>query len=299
MPSPTLEPSAVDAPAEPRVPFPPPNIPPPHTRSAQEGDGIWVPFGSGDADTGALYKTVLHPHKASRFISVTLVAIDLTRVALQHLPGKGDVGKKEVPFEPGLVPPTERDQLLAVFNGGFQPRHGGWGMRYEETTLVEPKDAGCTIALYKDGRVRIRSWLSLSSEASEMRVVRQTPPCLLEEHELHPDLARGQHRVWGGRVPGKVTRRRSALGIDKTGKILFYAVGREASPQLLAEGLRFAGAEHAAQLDVNWAWTRFLRVGKDSDGELELGPSLVEVDFGKNEYLERASDRDFFYLVGR
>jgi hypothetical protein len=275
--------------------FPPADIAPPHPRSAQADDGKWAPFPAGSP----FAKTVLHPHEASRFIAVTIVAIDLASVSVHYMPGTEDLGGRQVPFTAGLVPVAEHDRLLAVFNGGFQPRHGHWGMKLGETTVVPPRDEGCTVALGSDGAVRLRSWSALAASAADFVAFRQTPPCLVEERAVHPDLLAGRDKAWAGQAKDLVTRRRSALGLDESGAVLFYAIGVEASPRLLAEALRFAGAENAAELDINWNWTRFLLYERDRAGKLRVSESLAEGEVSKSGYVERPSERDFFYLLRR
>jgi len=279
--------------------FPPPDIERPSEHSASAGDGRWVPLTRSDGSATTLYQTTLHPHPNSPYVSVVLVAVDLEKLELGFMPGAADVASGPLPFAAGLVPPERRDHLVAVFNGGFQPRHGHWGMMLGETTVVPPRPDGCTIALFRDGSVRIRSHSIVAAGVPEMTALRQTPPCLLEQGELHPDLLRGRDQRWGGHTDGIVTRRRSALGIDAAGKVLFYAVGMEATPKRLAEALAMAGARDGAELDVNWNWTRFLLFEKSASGSIEASASLVEVEHGKNEYATRASERDFFYLLKR
>jgi hypothetical protein len=284
--------------ASPRA-FPPPDIAPPFARSAEAGDGRWQPLGASRAEPPLLYTTLIHPHEASRFITLTLVAIDLTRVRIELMPGVDDVGKLAVSFTPGLVPKPEQERLLAAFNGGFMPQHGRWGMRLGETTLLPPRDAGCTIALLADGGVAIRSWPALAAKASELRALRQTPPCLLEQGEVHADLLAGRDRAWAGQTPGIVTRRRSAVGLSEDGKTLLYGLGVEASPKLLATGLRAAGAASAAQLDINWNWTRFLLFAPADGAAARVSGTLAQVEHTKRDYVEIASKRDFFYLLAR
>ena len=81
--------------------------------------------------------------------------------------------------------------------------------------------------------------------------------------------------------------------------MLFYAIGVETSPRLLAEGLRFAGGVSGAELDINWNWTRFLLFGENDDGVLVVSSALADVAYGEREYVARPADRDFFYLLRR
>jgi hypothetical protein len=274
---------------------------PPSVRSAAEGDGVWKPFGKARAADGAplVVRTLIHPHAASAFATLALVAIDRTRTELGFLPGVADVGKLKVPFVPGLVPDAEQPRLLAVFNGGFLPRHGRWGMRVGETTIMPPRETGCTVLLLANGDVRLSSWASVTVPGAEIRALRQTPPCLLEGGAVHPALLKNQDRAWGGKTPGVVTHRRSAVGLSADGRVLYYAVGVETSPKLLAQGLLAAGVHVAAQLDINWNWTRFFVVSAEPDGAPAIAEALVDVEYSKRDYVERPSERDFFYVLGR
>src|SRR6185369_4676438 len=96
----------------------------------------------------------------------------------------------------GTVPAPVRDRLLAVMNGGFQPKHGRWGLMAEGVVVAPPREEGCTLALYRDGTVRVAPWHELAATQASMTSYRQTPPCLLHDGSLHPDLTRGRDRAW-------------------------------------------------------------------------------------------------------
>jgi hypothetical protein len=287
--------------------FPPRDFEPPHAVSAKQGDGHWVRLGSADSgdraaqDPAVMVRTVVHPHPISKFIDVTIAAIDLKHVALHLVAGTDDpdVGKLGPDYHVGLVAPGDLRNVLAVFNGGFMPQHGGWGMMVEGQTLVSPRDIGCTVGLLQDGSVRIGSWTALSG--TPMRSYRQTPPCLLERGAVHPDLQAGKDRPWAGKNPKLVTRRRSSIGLDASGRTLFFGMGEEADPKLLAEALKAAGATDAAQLDINWTWTRFLLLGQPRAGApLQVTSTLIpKMVHRKRGYVEETQPRDFFYLARR
>ena len=286
--------------------FPPPSFEPPHERSAKPGDGQWVAFGSPPARAAGvappvIVKSVVHPHAVSRFEWVTLAAMDLARTELHLLAGTQEPVNAEIGAEQraGVVPESHRKRLLAIINGGFQTRHGHWGVMIDGQVFVKPRAEGCTVALMKDGGVRIASWPAIEPVLGDVRAYRQTPPCLLEDGELHPELLRGHERAWGGLNPKRKTRRRSALGLGPAGRVLFYGLGREVNAQRLAEGLRAAGAVSAVELDINWSWTRFLLVGDGDDG-LGITETLVpQMVFGKRMYVQKEAPRDFFYLALR
>ena len=313
-PEPEPEASATPAPEpekpkEEAVAYPPAKIEPPHERSAQPGDGEWTRLGDAKAGDRAaegealIHRTVLHPHPVSKWITVTVAAIDLQRAALHLVAGTDEPIDKDAPaaLRTGLVPSEHQDDLLVVTNGGWKTAHGRWGMMVAGHVFVPARPEGCTIAIAKDHTARIQPWPEIESRASELAAWRQTPPCLLANGELHPQLAAGQERPWGGMDPKLKTRRRSALGVDKTGKILFYGFGDEASAKLLAEGMRLAGAVEAAELDINYSWTRFLLVGKPKpDAPLQVTSTLIpKMVHDKTGYVSKAAPRDFFYIRRR
>jgi hypothetical protein len=287
--------------------FPPKDFPPPSPKSAAAGDGHWTPF--GDAALGeraateprAVVRTVVHPHPESRFITVTVAAMDLDRLSVNLVPGTEDLAwAKLKPGESaGLVPGNDRDALVLVMNGGFQPKHGRWGLAANGVVVTPPRKEGCTVALYGTTSVRIAPWPALAGSASEMTSYRQTPPCILDGGAVHSALLKGLDKAWAGHTADLTTRRRSAIGIDATGHVLFYAIGEEASPRWIAEALLIAGATAAAQLDINWYWTRFLLFGIEG-GALHATSTLIpKMEHLRTEYVERASSRDFLYVTWR
>jgi hypothetical protein len=281
-------------------------VAPPHERSARPGDGQWSRLGDATAHDRAgegeplLYRTVVHPHPVSRWHTVTVVAIDLQRARVHLLAGSEDPKSKTAPPElrTGLVPSEHHDSLVAVFNGGWKTVHGSWGVMLAGHTFVPPKKEGCTIALMKDGSARIGAWPELEAAVAEMDAFRQTPPCLVEDGALHRLLAAKQEHPWGGMEPNIKTRQRSALGVDSSGRILFYAYGEEVGAALLAEGLRAVGAVDAAELDINFIWVRFLLFGKPPpDGVLRVTSTLIpKMAHEKGGYISRPYARDFFYV---
>lgn len=246
-----------------------------------------------------MFRSSLHPHPVSRFVRLDVVAFDLARLELHWVVGSKDDpdGKLASEMVAGLVPVALHEDTQFVFNGGFQPRHGRWGIVVGGSTLQPLKPEGCVVGITESG-----VWLGPWSRQPEQQfeIVRQTPPCLVLDGELHPDLQRGQDRRWGGHDPTRRTRRRSALGIDAERRVLYYALGTEAEPLDLARGLRAVGADAALQLDINWNWTRALVPGRNEDGKVRVRETLVEgMPFGKNEYFSRPSERDFFFVTTR
>jgi hypothetical protein len=285
--------------------FPPADVAPPEERSAQPDDGKWIRMGDATKrevaaeDPAVLYRATVHPHPVSKWKSVTAVAIDLKRASVHLVAGTKDPESGDVPKEErtGLVAPEHLPDLVAAFNGGWQARHGHWGMMVGGRVYLPPREEGCTIAIFRDNSVRIAPWSKLSARVGEMVAYRQTPPCLLEDGELHPKLEARVESPWGGHNPKIKTRRRSAIAIDASGRVLMYGFSEEAGARELALGLRTLGASAAAELDINYYWTRFLLFGAPAAGAPpEVTSTLVKMQHGRTGYVSKPEPRDFFYV---
>ncbi len=322
-----IEPSRAAEPSAPHLlfpesVFPPPDPGAPHERSEQDGDGTWRSFFAVDgsetrsqrfeegssSDFGAdwVRRIVIHPHEASRFQMLTVAAFDMRTVRVDHRPGKQDVvdvGHPELSNQAGLVPAEHEDSLVAIFNGGFQPRHGHWGMLSLGTQLVEPREDACTVSVMKDGTVRIGPWSTVEPQLTDVIAYRQTPPCLVLDGAIHPLLEQRDRRAWAGQHKDRKTRRRSVAGVSRDGRTLFFGVGSETEAEVLASGMVHLGAEFAAQLDINWNWTRLFlfEPSKADAGEHShvVGALIDDMAKDRGEYIVRPSNRGFFYVRTR
>ena len=291
--------------ADPGPAFPPPSFDAPEAKTAKPGDGAWTSLVEDAAGKPPLLvRTTVHPDPGDHTVYAAIVAVDRRRVDLRFLPGTLEPKSTSVPQErrSGVIPAADQPDLLAVFNGGFMAKHGGWGMKVGADTFLPPKDEACTVAFVNDGSLRIRTWTTLAPALATLAAYRQTPPCLIEQGVVNPVFeADPKTRRWGSSETGVTTIRRSALGLDATGKTLFYGLGEWITPGRLAEAMRAAGAVDAAELDVNWSYTRFLLYGPAKPGEApEVTETLVpKIKHAPKGYVVKASDRDFFYLVRR
>jgi hypothetical protein len=124
------------------------------------------------------------------------------------------------------------------------------------------------------------------------------PPLDADAQPAEQPAAIGFPAASGG--AGPCAPRPAALGIDATGRVLLYGMGEELEPPELAEGMRVAGAKDAAQLDINWSWTRFLVFGEPEGKALQTTSTLIpKMVHTKRGYVETAADRDFFYVIRR
>lgn len=280
--------------------FPPPAFKPPHPGVATATDGQWFPVADPHKPEAPapLYKALVHPDPKRSFSLVAIVAIDLSQVEVRSVPGFGEPASSALSREkrPGLIPESDLPRLLAAFNGGFQAVHGQWGMMVDGVTLLAPRPIGCTVARFKDGTMRVAVWKRMADAESEMTFFRQTPPCLVEGGVVNPATQAEKNTGWGATVDGDTIIRRSAFGLDRTGKIAFYGMGDALTAGTLASAMHVAGADEVAQLDVNWAYPRFFFYDGAADPRIQSPLAPVQ-NWKADEYVRRAEFRDFFYLV--
>lgn len=302
LPAPSAPPSAArtrTAPAR----FPPAPITPPFERTAKPGDGVFSPLRihRAEGEGSPIATTKLHPHKIRGDVSLLLVAVDTSRLDLELVAGTAEPEGTTVPAErrTGLVPASALDALVAVTNGGFKRRHGGHGIGIGDDVLWPASDDGCVLAERADGGYVVAPFRALAGE--RLAWWRQTPPCLVENGAKHPDLA-NEYRAkkWGGAEDGRKDIRRSAFAIGPDPAVLYFAIGEWVTAEWLADGLVAAGLTHAAELDINYSYTRFIVYEHVSSSELAVRPALLEdLKAPKREYWKEPADRDFFYLRWR
>jgi len=294
--------SPVPAAAESSPPcFPPKNFEPPFRVVAASGDGVWVPV-DGRASVGGqsvMFKTMVHPDHERPYTVLALVAMDVSKVRIHAVAGTLEPRSTTFPesLRTGIVPEAQRPSLIAAFNGGFQTIHGGYAMMVDGHRIGEPRADACTVGLYRDGTIRIRSWPDLEAETDRMTAYRQTPRCLVENGQRHPELENRYNTSWGAVVDGGTVIRRSALGVSKDGNVLYFGMGDSLTARSLADGLKAAGAHDVAQLDVNHVFPRFVFFAEGARGLEAVAPLCPGFSFSPGDYVRSPMARDFFYVT--
>jgi hypothetical protein len=251
-----------------------------------------------------LVRTILHPDPIKTVPYVVILAADLTAISVHLVAGTREPASGNVPSEhrTGLVPTRDRGSLLVVHNGGFLARHGGYAMKVGNDAFLSPRADACVVVLSDDGGVRIGPWSSLANEAAAAYAYRQTPPCLVQNGGVGPALSEaGRPKRWGGAENGDYEIRRSALGTGTGGRTLLYGLGEHVSPRALAEAMLAAGAVAAAELDVNWSYTRFFVYDATHGwaGPQPIDALIPKLPHAAGEYVTRPAERDFFYWARR
>lgn len=283
--------------------FRPADTGPVHEKFAAPGDGVWVPVldERHPSEPPVMYKTMLHPDEHRAWSELFVVAIDRPRVRLRLVAGTVDpeatTAEGRAYHRQGLIPSEAQDDLLAAFNGGFKTEHGHLGMRVDGVTLIPPREGACTVSALDDGAIRIGTWAELASDQPRMLWWRQTPACMVDRGEVHAELASDGSRRWGAAVGGETVIRRSAIGLNEQGDILYVGVSEATSAGTLARGMRHAGAWMVAQLDVNWSYPKFLVFRSGASGTVEAVGLFPAFAFEAGEYVRHPAPKDFFYLL--
>jgi hypothetical protein len=284
--------------------FHPADVGPVHERFAAPGDGAWVPvLDERHPDLPPLmYKALLHPDERRAWAELFVVAIARPHVRLRLVAGTVDpeatTAEGKVAHRHGLIPQADQD-LLAAFNGGFKTEHGHFGMQAEGVTLIPPRAEVCTVAALDDESLRIATWPALSADEPRMLWWRQTPPCMVERGVMHTELLNDSTRRWGAAVGGETVIRRSAIGLDDSGDVLYVGVSEATTAGTLAQGMRHAGPSNVAELDVNWSYPKFVVFRTTEFGAVQTVGLFLGFVFEQDEYVRRPAPKDFFYVLHR
>lgn len=269
-----------------------------YPRLAAPGEGVWVPLSNAFDPSAAplMFKTFLHPDLDRSYARVAIVAIDASRVRVHVVAGTQEpVSPVRIP-RTGLIPQSDLPGLVAAFNGGFRAIHGGYAMMVGGQTLLPPKSYGDTIALYKDGSIRIAPWSVISATLPLMDSYRQTPPYLAYQGQIDSSLTNEASLLWGATVTRQTVIWRSALGLSADHQTLYYGAGESLTALRLAQAMVAAGASDVAELDVNLSYERFLTYDPPN-GNFDGVALLAAMNTKPKLYTLIPATRDFFYLT--
>ncbi len=260
----------------------------------------WAPFVYTPSGAPALDRALIAPDPTRPYVETALVRVDLRAAQLHLVAGTQEPQSDVRAARPGSIPAADQraGYLLAAFNGGFKAANGAFGMGVGKTTLLPPLDGLATLAIYRDGSVRLGVWGSDMQATPDMVAFRQNCPLLLDHGELTSDATSDDPALWGKTVKNKIATWRSGLGLSADGRFLYYAAGDGLTVPALAQALADAGADRAMQLDINSWWTRFVTYAPGTGGRLAAQKLLADMIGDTRQFLA-PDQRDFFYLTAR
>ncbi len=268
------------------------------TAAPQIGWQAFGPAAPNGMPTMARAMLLVDPHRS--YAAVAVVRMDLTRLGLHMMPGIIEPAhpsgiEQRIPSL-GMVPIADQAQLAAAFNGGFKAIHGHYGMMDNGLTLLPPVDGIATVAIYRDGTVKMGVWNKDLFPTPDMVAFRQNCPPLIDAGQVNPALNVDAARAWGFSHNTDITWR-TGLGLTQDGRTLIYAVGNGTNAKFLAQAMQEAGAYWAMQLDINEYYAQFDTYSL-VNGQLVNQRLLDQMTNTPGMYLT-PDPRDFFYVTVR
>ena len=265
---------------------------------AISGEGNWDPYIQDQSGTTVAYRTFLQPDSERPYVVIAAVAFDLSRVRLHYILGTDEPYVPNAPKRYGAIPGRDLQPgvLLAAFNGGFKSVHGQFGVMANSTVVIQPLEHMGTVAIYRDGSIRMGEWGVDLVYSNDIVTLRQNCPLMVHNGEINPLVYNNSVNDWGGTVNGDTVTFRSGIGISEDGRTLYYFAGQKITMPILAKSMQAAGAYQAMQLDINNYYVLFTEIHAEN-GQLVASPLLPKDMVGNiSRYLYPYS-RDFFYIT--
>jgi len=217
---------------------------------ALPGEGVWRRTGTDVTGGPPVLVSVFRPEPTYPHLIAYIAWFDHSRTQLGFYPGRYEPPVAAVRGS-AKVPMSQRDRLVATFNGGFIYSDGLNGSSDNGRTNEPMKDGLATLVGYPDGRVDIIVWHGGRDAGPQYAFTRQSLPPILWDNQLNPAL--NDSRQWGATLGNAVRVWRTGVGIDSHGNLI-YAAADGQTVESLARLLRHAGAVKAMQFDINPEW---------------------------------------------
>jgi hypothetical protein len=222
---------------------------------------------------------------------IALMSFDQRFVRLRLHSGTLDAGAAGFHFGPAVVG-TERSHLLAAFNGGFRLSVGAGGFEANGRVAVPLRAGLGSIVTYTDGTTDVGSWRrEVPAAGKAVASVRQNLPLLIDHGRAAANI--GCVDCWGATLGGVIDPARAALGVDRSGRLIWVA-GEHLTVGALVAGLLHAHVVRAVELDINPEWVAGYVY---AHGSVHRPPAALSVVAGQTgipgEFLAPWS-RDFF-----
>jgi hypothetical protein len=100
---------------------------------------------------------------------------------------------------------------------------------------------------------------------------------------------------WGYTITMGTVTWRSGLGLDSSGKVLYYFAGPYLNITTLAAAIARTAVQNAMELDINNYWVHF-EAFHPQDSALQPDPLFKDMKDGVGRFL-KPYERDFFYVT--
>ncbi len=262
------------------------------------GEGVWEPYIQNLAGDVIAYRTFIQPDAGRSYALTAIVALDLTKTRLHFVLGSVEPYAPDSPKRSGEMPSSDKTPgvLMAMFNGGFRANNGHYGAMADGVVALPPIDGYGTIAMYKDGSVRIGSWGTDILPSGDFDAWRENGPLIIHQGAINPKIYDNNEMEWGYTIKNVAPTVRSGVGLSADGNTLYYFAGQSLTMEALAKSMVTAGVAEAMQLDINGYWVLFVAVHTDGVTN-NLEALLPDLMFENLDRYLHPYPRDFFYVT--
>lgn len=298
---------AIAAPTE-TTPQPPVAAPVDHTpkpddiatpaASALPNEGVWQPVGPLVNGLPATYTTQIRPDAVHTSLLAGLAWMDPKLLRFELHPGLQEPGGSWT--TPAQVPPEQRLDLVAAFNGGFRMNDANGGFYLDGVERRSLRDGAASLVITSDGRATVGQWGRDVRMTPDVVAVRQNLKLIVDGGQPVAGLDNNANGAWGDTLGNRVLVWRSGVCVDRNGGLV-YGYGNGLGALSLAEMLQRAGCDRAMELDINPSWTTFNLYAPTAAGDPSSvsGTKLLpDQNKGGNRYLADDS-RDFVAVLVR
>lgn len=294
----------------------PPRPATPRWDPPRSGEGRWLPVTeqvkASDDDAVTFYQSWLRPDIDRPYAHVSVTAWDLSRVKLGVVAGTkepisttGHAGTGRIPRDPGLMP-----RLVAAFNGGFQTKHGEYGLVVRGTEVVGPAGNAATVAVDHSGRLLFGGWPAAGPASWHKLAPGVAIPASIESlrQNLEPLVVDGKvnpfrRKKWGstaGKDVDKTHTTRTGICLIDEG-VAAYFYGNSLSAQSLGDAMAAYGCQYGIHLDMNSGHSgfEFYKVSDEAGEHFEAARMIKNMWHMNFPRYIGTDARDFFYLTLR
>jgi Phosphodiester glycosidase len=219
------------------------------------GEGVWRILATVNGDP-AIYGTYLRGSSVYSSYVAGIAWMNQSLVKFELRPGVEDPGPGNWKAQP-WIPPGTRTGLLATFNSGFKIDASDGGFYLNGHTAGTLTRGVASEVYYRDGHMTIGVWGQSVHMTPSVAGVRQNLHLIVINGRVPGTVDQNVETSWGATLGGGYYVWRSAIGVTKSGQVVF-AYGPSLNVRELAQILQRAGAVTAMQLDINPAWMSYM-----------------------------------------
>ncbi|MDX6257320.1 MAG: hypothetical protein QOJ11_3654 [Frankiales bacterium] len=262
---------------------------------ALPGEGAWQVLARVHGQQ-AMDVAYLRPDNVHTSYTTAVVWMNQKLLRTVYHPGTDQPGGGPWSLPSDLSGPR-RVGLLAAYNSAFRLGDAKGGFYDEGRTVAPLRDGAASMITTTDGRVQVGTWGTDVRMTPAVASVRQNLLLIVDHSQVVSSINDNTGQRWGKTISYKAFVWRTGVGVTKDGSAVF-AAGDGLSAATLAELLRRAGAVRAMELDINPAWTTFIKYGQAAGSgttESRLLPDMVP----RADRYDTSSTRDFYAVYSK